>query len=450
MAAIWNISGDYPFLSGVNLPEHMTSAAKRTWRLRQYADDYPELSIHTKLSYREAVDTGVRGTWYAEVTLNGRTFYKSEIVSIKLTETAFESGEIGVGNAASSYVEISLRYAGNIKRGDAVTFKLGLLPYGLTDESDIIWFGFQIFYVTDIDNQDAAHPLDLYDSDYKDVFDTDDADVYVLQDNDTVQTFTAYDALYFLSDYDLWFTDYAVEDDAVLSPKLIMSYIKNATGINFDTVSEINILPTDVGYKYGDLKDNTWRDVIAMCALTAGRNARIDRDDQLRIVTFCERTELEISAAEKCYSIEKNNDADVYAICSGTGANNRVIYKSKGQGLTPIKPDNTSIYVDIDCDAFNLLQSGSLPEKGRSAVAACTFDNLIVAGTYMPGEIQLIGDPSIQVGDIVSYIDLQGIAHRFPVMENVLEYDGGVRSTITAYATNDCGAVEILPWQKGE
>lgn len=450
MAEVWNINGDYPFLPNVTLPKRVTSAEKRIWRLRQYADDYPELSIHSKLGYREAISTGVRGTWYAEVNLNNRTFYKGDIVSIQLTEAAFESGEIGVGNAASSYVAISLRYAGTIKRGDAVAFRVGLLPYGLTDESDIIWFSFQTFYVTDIDNQDAEQPLDLYEKSNKDVLDSEDADVYVLQDNDVVQTFTAYDAMYFLSNYDLDFSRYAVADDTVLYAKNIMAYITLETGINFDLTSDLETLDIVVGYKYGDLKSMTWRDVIAMLALTVGRNARIERDDALRFVTFRNRTELEIFASDQCYSIEKNNDAEVYAVCTGTGVENRTIWRSKGQGLNPIAPNDTSLYVDISGDAFDLLQGMTSAEARGTAVAGRVFENLTATGTYMPGEIQLIGDPSIQVGDIVTYVDMQGVLHRFPVMENILEYDGGVRTTITAYATNDCGTVEVLPWQKGE
>lgn len=53
--------------------------------------------------------------------------------------------------------------------------------------------------------------------------------------------------------------------------------------------------------------------------------------------------------------------------------------------------------------------------------------------TYTVGDITLVGDPTIDVGDIITTADLEGNVFSLPVMQNKFVYDGGCTNYISSY-----------------
>lgn len=56
---------------------------------------------------------------------------------------------------------------------------------------------------------------------------------------------------------------------------------------------------------------------------------------------------------------------------------------------------------------------------------------------YQPCTLKILGDPRLEVGDIVTVIDKDGKEYKVPIMAMDMEYDGGITTTITAYGGSD-------------
>lgn len=56
---------------------------------------------------------------------------------------------------------------------------------------------------------------------------------------------------------------------------------------------------------------------------------------------------------------------------------------------------------------------------------------------YRGGTVSLFGDLRHEVGDIVTVVDYNGVSHAVPVMQITHEYDGGLKTTIAAYAKSE-------------
>ena len=56
---------------------------------------------------------------------------------------------------------------------------------------------------------------------------------------------------------------------------------------------------------------------------------------------------------------------------------------------------------------------------------------------YQPCTLKILGDPRLEVGDIVTVVDKDGKEYKVPIMAMDMEYDGGITTTITAYGGSD-------------
>lgn len=56
---------------------------------------------------------------------------------------------------------------------------------------------------------------------------------------------------------------------------------------------------------------------------------------------------------------------------------------------------------------------------------------------YQPCTLKILGDPRLEVGDIVTVVDTDGKEYKVPIMAMDLEYDGGITTTITSYGGSD-------------
>lgn len=56
---------------------------------------------------------------------------------------------------------------------------------------------------------------------------------------------------------------------------------------------------------------------------------------------------------------------------------------------------------------------------------------------YQPCTLKILGDPRLEVGDIVTVVDTDGKEYKVPIMAMDMEYDGGITTTITAYGGSD-------------
>lgn len=56
---------------------------------------------------------------------------------------------------------------------------------------------------------------------------------------------------------------------------------------------------------------------------------------------------------------------------------------------------------------------------------------------YQPCTLKILGDPRLEVGDIVTVVDKDSKEYKVPIMAMDMEYDGGITTTITAYGGSD-------------
>lgn len=56
--------------------------------------------------------------------------------------------------------------------------------------------------------------------------------------------------------------------------------------------------------------------------------------------------------------------------------------------------------------------------------------------SYHSGTVSLLGDLRHEVGDVISVADSSGNVHAFPIMAQTIEYDGGLKMTLSAYASS--------------
>lgn len=62
----------------------------------------------------------------------------------------------------------------------------------------------------------------------------------------------------------------------------------------------------------------------------------------------------------------------------------------------------------------------------------------VVGGlTYQPATVKILGDPRLEVGDIIYASDDDGKECKIPIMDLEMEYDGGITTTITSYGGSD-------------
>lgn len=325
--------------------------------------------------YKEAIRTNNRGIWDASIAMEGTLIPKEDIVRLKITEVEFKESKLGIGGVVSSYVEITLRNRGVKFLNKSLTFKIGMMVKGKVE-----YVPFGLFYVTDSEGgeEDETIEITAYDSIKK-----------------TEKSYTT--AL----KYPAALADVARESAASCG-------LETSPGIIFPDIQITSAI-----------KAETHKDALAVVAQLMGCNAVANRLSQVDF-RFFNRTDIVIDAANRYYSF-KRKDMDSY-VRSVKIVNDDGTFIASGASRTDDADRNA-----LDISIINSYGSQSIAEQILSKIAV----------TYRAGELEFLGDPSVQVGDIITVRGKDGKEFIYPIMENIIEYDGGVKNSTKSYSESE-------------
>ena len=210
--------------------------------------------------------------------------------------------------------------------------------------------------------------------------------------------------------------------------KAVLADIAKTAGIELvlpDDLADVTISEVTTGL--------TLREMVGYMAALLGANARIDSAGRLEVKWFSE-TEQALGP-EQIYMDGLSLDSEEWTL-------------KKIQCIVATTSTNTS----VDADG-NSVQTSTERRETLTAgdVGGCialenrwmtqkTLDALYQMRqnfSYHGGKIKALGDLAIEPGDIIQVTDQSGNAVRFPVMTQMLEYDGGLKMTLSAYACHE-------------
>lgn len=328
-------------------------------------------------AYVDAIANNRRGMWDAVVTVGGSNVIPREkIGKITLHEILFQDSKIGIGAVVSSYVEIEFRKTTMKLSNRTLTFKIGMT---IGDTVEYIQFG--KFYVTDVEGNE----------------------------DDETRTVTAFDSIKKTS------RKYKSELTYPSTAKKVAEEIATNCGLNF---AEGTTFP-DIAIPK-KIKAKTCRDVLKTITQLTGCNLVANRASKLEFRWLAEKG-ITISAQDRYYDFKKSDMDSYIKTVKCTNANGEFVAET-----------SKSRAANDDTNGMDIIFTN--PYANQSTVNTIMSNNNI---TYRAGEIPFLGDPSIQVGDVLGIVDTKGNTYKYPVMENTIEYDGGVKNTTTAYGETE-------------
>lgn len=330
--------------------------------------------------YHTAIKNGNRGRWHAELNVDGTIVAEENIKNIKLTELEFANNKIGIGNVTSSYVNLKLRNIGMKLTNKVLTFKIGM---SVGDSIEYVQFG--NFYVSGAAGRETDEVIDV----------------------------TAYDSVIKLA------KDYTTSLTYPASAADVAKECASMCGLSWDDSVEF---PT-VTIKE-KLTSKTHREAVGVIAQLAGANVVANRNSKLEF-RWLNTTDIIIDAESRYYDFDKD-DLNSYI---------RTVKCENANGTFTHKNSASEWEVNaIDISIINEYMNQELVDKIGASMSL----------TYTSGNLPFLGDPSICVGDIIT---VQGSGKEntreakstfnFPVMQNVIEYDGGVKNTTDSYAESE-------------
>lgn len=240
------------------------------------------------------------------------------------------------------------------------------------------------------------------------------------QEVDGAITITGYDAMY--TDLE---TAYYPTLSGPTTAQAVLADVAQAAGLSLvcdSSVADVPVSGVSTGY--------TLREMAGYMAALMGGNARIGGDGALRVGWFAS-TGLTLDGdqiyaggaalAPEDWSLGRltcsvttttttsDTDADGNTIISST---DNTVTLTAGDGSTGISLNNPWMTQSILDGIF-----------GR-----------IGGFAYRAGQVSALADLRIEPGDLLTVVDRSGARHSFPVMSQTLEYDGGLRMTLGAWA----------------
>lgn len=237
--------------------------------------------------------------------------------------------------------------------------------------------------------------------------------------DDTV-TLTGYDAMYTALE-----TAYYPTISGATTAKAVLADVAAAAGLSLrysESVADVVVSGVSTGY--------TLREMAGYMAALMGGNARIDGTGALRVGWFTS-TGLTLDGdqiyaggaalAPENWSLGRltcsvttttttsDTDADGNTIISST---DKTVTLTAGDGATGISLSNPWMTQTVLDGIF-----------GR-----------IGGFAYRAGQVSALADLRLEPGDLLTVVDSSGARHSFPVMTQALEYDGGLRMTLGAWA----------------
>lgn len=159
-------------------------------------------------------------------------------------------------------------------------------------------------------------------------------------------------------------------------------------------------------------KGYSCREVLSYVAQMYGGFAVCNRQGQIEIHTY-EDNKYTVGTGRYWDNFEHNDypfTIDKLTCYTGQNKDGNSISISSGSGARTISFSNPFVTQNTLDNVFQKL-------KGFS---------------YMPGSLKMLGDPRIDVWDIITVEDLSGESYKVPVMKLEWEYDGGLTYTIEA------------------
>lgn len=311
--------------------------------------------------YRKAIDGNKRGTFRAEIHVNGVLLDPDAIKEMSHTSYIVPDG-IGIGNAMSSVLKITAQTENMFENAE--------LGVGI---------------IMEMKPQREYIPIGRF------VVET------VERNEDTI-TVTAYDNI---KRMDVPYVS-RLKYPAALFEVAQEICASSGVMINPDVTFPDMEIPKAIS--------GTCREAIAKAAEYMGCNVVADRNGDIDFRWFSQAP-LTIDPEYRHYSFEKQeNDYTLGSIVCITG-DTTTITSGEGKGISISDPDMTQDRLD------------ELREK--------------LTITYRGGKCAFLGDPAIEVGDIITITDLSGNGYQVPVMEMTTTFDGGIKQEITAFAETD-------------
>ena len=240
------------------------------------------------------------------------------------------------------------------------------------------------------------------------------------QEVDGAVTITGYDAMY--ADLE---TAYYPTISGPTTAQAVLADVAKAAGLSLvcdSSVADVSVSGVSTGY--------TLREMAGYMAALMGGNARIDGAGALRVGWFTS-TGLTLDGdqiyaggaamAPENWSLGRltcsvtttmttsDTDDDGNTIISST---DKTVTLTAGDGATGISLSNPWMTQEVLDGIFGRIGG---------------FD-------YRAGQVSALADLRIEPGDLLTVVDSSGARHSFPVMSQTLEYDGGLRMTLGAWA----------------
>lgn len=339
---------------------------------------------HVSNTYRNAIKNNLRGQWDLIVTIGSKNIARENIKKLTLHEIMFQDSKIGIGAVVSSYVDIEFYKIKTRLNNRTLTFKIGMQ---VDDKVEYIPFG--KFYITSVEGD---------------------------EDNQT-QTVTAYDSIKKTS------KKYKSELEYPASLKVVAKEIASICGLKFASGT---VFPDITISK--KITAKRCRDALKIIAQLMGANLIANRASKLEFRWFKEKDVI-INGESRYFSFKKPDTDSFIRSIKCTNADGEFIANA------PIPRASD------DINGMDIIITN--PYMNQS-----TVDNIMdkVGAIYRPGKLPFLGDPSIQAGDVIQVMDLNQNSYSFPVMENVIEFDGGVKNETIAYGESE-EAQEFTPEQ---
>ncbi|MCD8004630.1 MAG: tail fiber domain-containing protein, partial [Oscillospiraceae bacterium] len=204
--------------------------------------------------------------------------------------------------------------------------------------------------------------------------------------------------------------------------------VSTATGVLEDVCSQVGldlVLPTVTDVSVETADGYTCREMIGYMAALLGCNARINDDGALKLGWFAD-SEVELGPSST-YSGGVSIDTEDWTLgvinCTATESTTDDDGETTSESVTLTSGDgSTGLALDNPWMTQTLLDS--------------IFDE-IGGLTFRGGTVSLIGDLRLEPNDIVTITDASGASYAFPIMSITHSYDGGLKTTIAAYADSE-------------
>lgn len=178
--------------------------------------------------------------------------------------------------------------------------------------------------------------------------------------------------------------------------------------------AEVAFNGTLPNYTIEKIEGKTLREAIGIIAGICGGFARMNRVGQLEIVQLT-TTDIEISPDNFFGNLEKADKSFTIKKITAVKEDNSTITAGSGLASEEITFSNNFITQSILNNILNAYKNFS----------------------YMPLKMEWQGNPCLDVGDIITVIDVDNTVYQIPIMRLKLTYSGGLMSKIEAVAKSE-------------